>query len=561
MRMRRPYKLAAGAAAIALLATACGGDDDPDDVGDDDAAGPTGSVVVGGCNPQNPLIPAMTNETCGGNPLDAIFSKLTRYDPDTAEPFNEIAESFESDDNITWTVTLKEGWTFHDGTPILAHNFVDAWNWGAYGPNATLSSYFYGAFGLGISGAGEIGGLNLGGEDLDANGDGEVTEDEAPVSEMSGLEVVDDLTFTITLDNPRPDLPTVVGYTAFAPLPDVFFDDPEAFGNDPIGSGPFDLVEWAQEEEIVLTAYDGYMGEDKPEVADVTFRIYQDQDAAYADLLADDVDVQTQLPTSVLAGEQYAADLGERFIERETGVIQTITANGNVDAALADVDVRKAISMAIDRQLIIDTIFEGTRSAATGWVAPVVNGYKADQCGEACVYDPEAAKALLETTDFEGPLTLSYNADGDHQAWTEATCTSIANALDIECIATPEVDFATFRTKITEREMTGLFRTGWQMDYPTIENFLGPLYATGAGSNDGDYSNPAFDDLLNQASSTTDADEAIALYQEAEALLADDLPSIPMWYGQTIAGYSNNVENVKITPFQTLDILSITTAS
>ena len=100
-----------------------------------------------------------------------------------------------------------------------------------------------------------------------------------------------------------------------------------------------------------------------------------------------------------------------------------------------------------------------------------------------------------------------------------------------------------------------MFRTGWQMDYPTIENFLGPIYATGAGSNDGDYSNPDFDAKLAEASAAASPEEAITLYQEAEAILAEDLPAIPMWYGRTIAGYSNNVADVKITPFGTTDLL------
>jgi oligopeptide transport system substrate-binding protein len=104
-----------------------------------------------------------------------------------------------------------------------------------------------------------------------------------------------------------------------------------------------------------------------------------------------------------------------------------------------------------------------------------------------------------------------------------------------------------------------MFRTGWQMDYPSIENFLVPLYSSGASSNDNDYSNPEFDDLVNQAAQAQD-DEALALYQEAERQLAEEMPVIPLWYGKTIAGYSTRVaqDSVKITPFGTLDLLSIT---
>ena len=122
----------AGAAVLALALTACGGDDDGGDDGDGgDAAEPVGAVTVDGCEPENPFIPANTNETCGGNLLDAIFTKLVGYNPETAEPEMAVAESIESEDSQNWTVTLKDGWTFHDGTPVTAKSFVNAWNWAA----------------------------------------------------------------------------------------------------------------------------------------------------------------------------------------------------------------------------------------------------------------------------------------------------------------------------------------------------------------------------------------------------------------------------------------------
>ena len=105
--------------------------------------------------------------------------------------------------------------------------------------------------------------------------------------------------------------------------------------------------------------------------------------------------------------------------------------------------------------------------------------------------------------------------------------------------------------------MKGLFRTGWQMDYPSIENFLSPIYKTGASSNDGDYSNPDFDKLLVEAAAATDPAAANAKYQEAEALLAKDMASIPMWYGKATMGWSDKVTGVKITAFGTIDIPSI----
>ena len=107
--------------------------------------------------------------------------------------------------------------------------------------------------------------------------------------------------------------------------------------------------------------------------------------------------------------------------------------------------------------------------------------------------------------------------------------------------------------------MTGMFRTGWQMDYPSIENFLVPLYKTGASSNDGDWSNKKFDDLMDEASAKA-GQEGIDLFQQGEAVLAEDMPVIPMWYGAVVAGYSDTVTNVQFTPFSRVNLLTIENA-
>ena len=136
----RTVAVVAGISTVALLAAACGGGDG-DTTTSSSAAGKTGgTATVRGCNPQNPLIPSNTTEICGGNVLDAVTAKLVNYNPENAAPENEIAESIETTDNMNFTITLKKGCKFHDGTEVKAKNFVDAWNCGAYGPNAQASS-------------------------------------------------------------------------------------------------------------------------------------------------------------------------------------------------------------------------------------------------------------------------------------------------------------------------------------------------------------------------------------------------------------------------------------
>jgi len=539
MRVRTRYgAVVVGAAALALGLSACGG-------GTPEA---TGAVTINGSEPENPLVPSNTNETGGGNIIDNLFTGLVEYNNETAEPELAMADSIEAnDDKTVWTVKLKDDWTFHDDTPVTANSFVDAWNYASYGPNGQLNSYFFGPDGLGITGFEEVQGE-------DANGDEAITEDEAPVKEMSGLKVVDDTTFEVTLDNPNGLFETVVGYSAFAPLPESFFDDPDAFGEAPIGNGPFEFVAWDKKQEIRATAFEGYKGDDAPKVKDVTWKIYQELDAAYADLLAGNLDVLDSIPSSARAGDQYQSDLGDRWVNQAAGVIQTFTFPLYVEA-YDNLKLRQAVSMAFDREEVIGIAFPG-RLPATGYASPVVEGFVEDQCGEFCTYNPEKAKQLFEESGYTGALTLAYNADGDHKTWTEAVCNGVKNTLGVECTATPFVDFATFRADINDRKMVGPFRTGWQMDYPSIENFLAPIYSSNGSANDGDYSNEQVDALLAEAKGLT-GDEALSKYQEAEKLAVADLPAVPLWYGDTTAGWSESVDNVKFTPFSRVAVTEI----
>jgi oligopeptide transport system substrate-binding protein len=545
----RTVALVAGISSVALLAAACGGGNGSDDTSSSPAGKTGGAVTVRGCNPQNPLVPGNTNETCGGNVLDAVTAKLVHYNPETAAPENDIAEKIESTDNQNFTVTLQKGYKFQDGTEVKAKNFVDAWNWVAAGENAALGSYFFDP----IDGY----------KDTQCTGDGDdpcAGAGKAKTNKLSGLVVKDDYTFTIKTTEKVSNLPVRLGYTAFAPVPDSFFADPKAYGEKPIGAGPFKFDSWTKNTEIKLSKFADYSGKFGGKLDNVTFKIYQDDDAAYNDVIANQLDVIDTIPSSALIDDKYKTDLPDRNLSKAVGVIQAINfPPTKTDPNYSDPKIRQAISMAIDRATIVKQIFNNTREPATGWVSPVVDGYKANACGESCVFDPAKAKAKLdEAGGFKGgKMTISYNADASHKAWVEATCNSIKTSLGVDCVATPVVDFATFRSQITDRKMKGMFRAGWQMDYPSIENFLAPIYGTNAGSNDSDYSSAQFDQLLKEGAAAKDGASANAKYQEAEGVLATDMASIPMWYSTAQFGWSNKVTGVKVTAFGTIDFSSL----
>jgi oligopeptide transport system substrate-binding protein len=548
MRGRTRGMVAVAITSLALVATACGGGGTATEPGAEDPAGQAGGeIAIRSCTPQNPLIPANTNEQCGGNLLDAILAKLVHYNSENAAPELDIAESIDTKDNQTFTVKLKPGYKFHDGTEVKAKNFVDAWNWDAYGPNGNLNAYFFEP----IEGFTDV---QCG---LTADGESDCKGKPAKAKTMTGLKVVDDHTFTIKTASKVSNLPVRLGYTAFAPLPDSFFTDPKAFGEKPIGAGPFKL-DSKTDTEMVVSKFADYSGEFKPNVDKVTFRIYNDDGAAYNDVVANNLDFTEIIPSDRLVDDLYKTELEGRNGQRESGVIAA-TDFSPIDEQFKDnVDLRRAISLAIDRELINKQIFNGSRPPLNGWVPNVVDGYKPGACGEWCTFDATKAKELYDKSGgYQGTLTLSVNGDGGHKPWADAACNSIKNTLGLECVTKVTPDFATLRNQIVKRELKGIFRAGWQMDYPSIENFLSPIYRTNASSNDGQYSNPKFDAKLDEAAAAPNPDEANKLYQEAEAMLAEDMASMPMWSYAVTAGWSDRVTDVQITPFGLIDLESV----
>ena len=539
--MRGRSRLAVAAASIsamALVLSACGG-------GDNQGAGTEGGtaaggngggeIVIRGCTPENPLVPGNTSETCGGDIVDAFTAKLVHYNTETAEPEMDIAESIETEDNQTFTVKLKQGYMFHDGTEVKAKNFVDAWNYTAAAKNGQSGSYFMSA----IEGA----------EEISAEG--------ATGETMTGLEVVDDYTFTIRTTEKVSNLPVRLGYSAFAPMPDSFFEDPEAFEDNPIGAGPFQ-VESKDTQNTVLTKFEDYSGDNPANVDKLTFRVYTEAAAAYTDVVANNLDYTNEIPSDQMIGEAYKSDLADRNLNRASGRFAGIVFSPNDEQLRDNLELRQALSMAINRDLIAREIMHGSVIPAKGWAPSVVDGATDSACGDYCTFDEARAKELYDQSGgYEGPLPLTVNGDGAHREWAEAVCNSIKNAVGADCIVQVTPDFATFNRQIDAGELQGLFRTGWQMDYPSIENFLGPIYATGADSNWSQYDNPEFNAKLTEAAAAGTDDEANKLYQEAEQMLGEDLPTTPLWYPTTTVGWSDRVTDVKINAFGVLDFSAI----
>lgn len=516
------------AVALALVATACGG-----------GGSDTGAVLSSSWgDPPNPLEPANTNEVQGGKVLSMIFRGLKQYDPKTGEARNMLAETIDTTDGKTYTITIKKGWTFSNGEKVTARSFVDAWNYGASLKNNQRNAYFF---------------EYIDGYDRTHPADG----GKQSADTLSGLKVVGDRTFTVRLRQKFSSFPDTLGYNAYAPLPRAFFDDHAAWLKKPVGNGPYRVESYARGSQLSLRRWDAYPGEDKARNGGVDLKVYTDNNTAYTDLMAGNLDLVDDVPASQL--RNVRTDLGDRYINAPAGIIQTL-AFPYYDKRWSRAGmekVREGLSRAINRVQITRTIFRDTRTPAVDWTSPVLGkegGYRAGPCGTACVYDPSAAKRLIKEGGGlpGGQVRITYNADtGSHREWVDAVCNSINNALgdDKACVGNPIGTFADYRNRITDRKMTGPFRAGWQMDYPLIQNFLQPLYYTGASSNDGKWSNPDFDRLVDKANAETDTARAVEKFRRAEEVLRTHMAAIPLWYQNGNAGYSQRLSNVALNPF------------
>ncbi|MEU5811077.1 MULTISPECIES: peptide ABC transporter substrate-binding protein [unclassified Streptomyces] len=537
MRGATSAKWVAGAVIVAMAATACS-------TSKDSNAGKSGgniTVVLG--EPQHGLIGQNTAESEGAEVLNALFVGLVDYDNKTNEPKLAVAESIETTDSKTWTIKLKDGYTFHNGEKVDAQSFVRAWNWGANQDNAAEGMPFFAK----IEGSDEL-----------APG-----KDKKPTAtELKGLKVVDEKTFTVSLKAPFSQFKTMLGYNAFYPLPKAFEADPKKFGEAPIGNGPFQMDgAWEHNKQIKIKRYDKFPAEGRAKLEGVTFKIYDNLDTAYNDLRADTIQIVDKLPISAMA--TVSQEFGDRYIYKpESGVGYLGLPLETNPEAFGKVEIRKALSMAIDRDAITKTIFNGTRKPADDFISPIIPGYRKGALGEAGTYNPTKAKELYtQAGGIPGnKLELGYNADGGHKEWIEAVANQLKANLGLEVTAKPYAKFGDMLDDLGAAKYKGAFRMAWSMDYPAAENYLRPIFSKVAienGSNYGHYKNDEFESLMDQADKATDPAQGLKLYQQADDVIIKDLPYIPVFTYMSSSAYSKSVKNVQVDAQGRMDLANV----
>ena len=529
----RRQLIASTAAAASLAALAgCG------KKSDSAAGGEEGGTLRYGISNPVSIDPYNLQESEGMAVSFQLFDTLTRYDFENKELVPLACTSWDvSDDATEFTFHLVEGATFHDGTPVTAQSFKYGWericNNETNPETPSQISYLLSM----------VEGYN----------------DDGNTPELTGMTCPDDLTLVIKLKYPFADFPFVCSYPGFAPIPECAKDDFMSYFVAPVGNGPFMMDgKWEDGQYITLKRYDNYYGK-KASIAGINYSIIKDVETAYREFEAGNLDY-SDVPVAQIssarenygeAEDGYHATPGNQVLLGAENSSYYIVLNHNVKP-FDDVNVRRAMSLAINREAICETIFQGTRTPADSVVPPQIAGYEAGSW-PYCRFDVDEANRILDEAgypmDENGSrgleFTLSYNNDGDHAA----IMTSVSSDLEkvgIHCIHdTPE--WAALLSKYDSMDYE-MGRMGWTLDYPIIDNILSPLFTTGAGDNRMEYSNPAVDEAIMAARSTVDDAERLVKWQEVNRMVGEDAPLIPILWHNHCSVTSSNVSKFFLDP-------------
>lgn len=514
-------RLAAGLTALALVVTGCGG-------GDDDEGDGGATIRLPLSQDVETLLPMDSNVSDNISVLDVVYDGLVRYDPQTTKPYNYVAEDVSTTDNRVWTIKIKDGFEFQNGEPVDAEAFARAWNYAAYGPNAMGNYYFFERF------AG-----------YDA-----MQGEEPTAKELSGIKVVDPGTLEVTLKAPFAGFSTMLGYTGFFPVAQECLDDVDACATKPIGNGPFEIEEWDQGQSLTAVRWADYSGEETPDYDRIEWREYSG-DSDWADFEAGDLDA-TFPPPAEWDRAANDPELSSRMVEGPGAALSYVGFPMYLGKPFDDIEFRKAISMAIDRDSIIEKVAPGRFVAADSWVVPDgVPGGVAGTC-EFCTFDPAAAKAALKKAGGwpKGKkLTIHLGEDPESEAIFKAVGDSIQLNLGIPYQLDPTPDYFDRRTA---RDFTGIMRANWFADYPLNENYLAPVYGSGdpkKGNENFGYYNAEFEKLIKEGDAAPDLEAAVTKYQEAEKVIASDMASAPVAFGNNVMFYSDRLDDVVLDPF------------
>jgi len=546
LRWRGAYLVLAVLLVAGLVLAACGGSDDEGTTTTDEGtpkAGGTYNYPLS-ANPVS-IEPLNAQESEGMQVAHQVFQGLAKYVMNdkgemVAEP--DIAESWETTDSQTWTFHLKKGVTFQPpvSREVTAQDFVDSWSRVTDPKNQSYVSYILAP----------LEGCDDGGYQVD------------PKAGLTGVTAIDDSTLEVKLRYPFAEFPQTLGHTVAAATPVEYIAEvgSKKFGQKPVGTGPYMVESWKNNQSIQLVKNPSYWDTANAGYVDnINMPIILESSTEWLEFQKGTLDYTNIPPGQVAAAEANPkVKSGEWTAKRWPALAVAFTGINMTDPELGqNLDLRKALAESSDAQNVINIISEGVSLPATGYIPVGIPGYVADQNPYA--YNPEDAKAIVAGLGTAPTVNYWYNTDEAHQKVGEVLQAGWkAAGLDVKL---SNFEWGTFLDKLskgTEGNGSQLFRMGWIADYPSMDNFLYPLFQTAAAKTMYTfYSNTQVDDLLQQARSTVDTQQRQNLYAQAEKMVLTDMPAIPLYFYRDFRVTNNRIGGFVHNPMGFTDMWTV----
>ena len=478
------------------------------------------------------LDPAISADATSHSYVMQIFSGLVRLDHEL-NIVPDIAESWEkSPDGKTYTFYLRQGVKFHSGREVEAADFKYSWE-RACDPDTgsgTAATYL-----------GDI----IGAKDMLAGS----------AEEISGVEVIDDYTLQVTIDAPKAYFLSKLAYPTAFVVDRANVESGQNWWREPDGTGPFKLKEWKGGQWLILERSQIYYGEPvKLEqvvfyfLAGVPMSLYETGQIdvvpiywAYIDRVRDETG--PFYPELAVTSELSLYYIGFN------------TAQPPFD----DINVRCAFCHAVDKEHIAEVILRDMINEANGILPPGMPGY--NEALEGLDYDVEKAIELIAASRYGDvsnlPLiTLTVGGYGNYiPGYLGAIIQEWQRNLGVE-ISVRQLEPENFIYNL-KQEKDEMFVMGWVADYPDPHNFLDILFYSGSENNIFEYSNLSLDTLLDQAAIEQDGAVRLAMYQQAEQLVVDDAPCLPLWHGANYILVEPYVKGYKLSPLGIPDLTKV----
>lgn len=497
-----PPRLAVLACAAMLVLTAC-----PNDVPLERP--PTGEIRIEASEPGS-LDPARADDPDEIMIVRSVFKGLVDYNPKTAAVRPASATSWRvSADAQQFTFTLRRKNRFSNGETVTAESFVRAFNRVASRAQASPL-------------AAEVAGVR-----------GYREYREARTDNLAGVVALDEYRLQINLSASDADFLTRLGQPVFSPLPSeaTIATQKPSWSEHPIGNGPFMVESWRHNEAVSLVPNPMWYGK-RPALGEVNFVLLSDLDLAYDQWQQGNLD-WTRVPSA--KQKQAEAQNPQRLIKKATSTLWYLVAVTDASPTRNPL-LRQALSLAIDRRSLSAALFAGLHPPATAIFPPGMPGYRDPGTGSGpcfyCRYDPAKARELL--TDGRVPptttITVAFAGSTAAEEWAGRVAQDIARILGLRTDVVSKKPLSDYRAYLTSTRSGLLGALSWTMTYPTPESFLRPMFAPGEEANFSRWSNPSFDRLIAAAHVERNDEKRTSLYRQAEDLLLEQLPIVPLWW-------------------------------